>query len=259
MSILSRRTMRAVQAGSSGVATLRTPVKREIAFQLVSSAENSTLNWQTAYRYIEDIADGRGYTAGLIGFCSGTGDMLELIQYYTQIAPSNNLAQYITALENLVGSDQHTGLDPNFVGDWENAADNDSLFRQAQDHERDRIYFDPAVDQAIADGLGILGQFIYYDCLVMHGPGNDSLSFGGIRNNAISGYSSPSMGGNETTYLHEFLDTRRAAMISGGWGNTDRIDMAQRVFLNANNLDLHTPLNWSVYGDNYSIPTDPPV
>ena len=35
--------------------------------QLVSSAENSTLNWRAQYRYIGDIHDGRGYTGGIIG------------------------------------------------------------------------------------------------------------------------------------------------------------------------------------------------
>jgi chitosanase len=59
------------------------PHKKEIAMELVSSAENSSLDWKAQYKYIEDIHDGRGYTAGIIGFCSGTGDMLELVQHYT--------------------------------------------------------------------------------------------------------------------------------------------------------------------------------
>jgi chitosanase len=46
----------------------------------VASAENSTLNWRGAYRYSEDIGDGQGYTAGIIGFCSGTHDMLALVE-----------------------------------------------------------------------------------------------------------------------------------------------------------------------------------
>ncbi|MGW0582794.1 chitosanase, partial [Streptomyces sp. NPDC002920] len=47
------------------------PAKKEIAMKLVSSAENSSLDWKAQYKYIEDIGDGRGYTAGIIGFCSG--------------------------------------------------------------------------------------------------------------------------------------------------------------------------------------------
>ncbi|HEY3509056.1 MAG TPA: chitosanase, partial [Kribbella sp.] len=49
------------------------PAKKEIAMEIVCSAENSSLDWKAQYKYIEDIDDGRGYTAGIIGFCSGTG------------------------------------------------------------------------------------------------------------------------------------------------------------------------------------------
>lgn len=36
---------------------------RKEVFALVSSAENSTLDYSRQYSYIEDIHDGRGYTA----------------------------------------------------------------------------------------------------------------------------------------------------------------------------------------------------
>src|SRR5690349_1789003 len=52
-------------------AALTEKVKKETAFQLVSSAENSTLNWRGEFGYLEDLGDGRGYTGGIIGFCSG--------------------------------------------------------------------------------------------------------------------------------------------------------------------------------------------
>ncbi len=58
--------------GGSG---FRIPPEKEVAMQLVSSAENSSLRWRAQYRYIEDIRDGRGFTGGIIGFTSGTGDM----------------------------------------------------------------------------------------------------------------------------------------------------------------------------------------
>jgi chitosanase len=35
--------------------------------------------------------------------------------------------------------------------------------------------------------------------------------------------------------------------------DTSRVDSEQRKFLNEGNLDLHTPLSWSVYGDPYTI------
>ena len=72
-------------------AGLAAPQKKEYAMKLVSSAENSSLNWRAQYRYIEDIHDGRGYTAGIIGFCSGTGDMLEVVRAFTRAKPHNGL------------------------------------------------------------------------------------------------------------------------------------------------------------------------
>ena len=40
---------------------------RKEVFALVSSAENSSTDYAEQYAYIEDIGDGRGYTAGIIG------------------------------------------------------------------------------------------------------------------------------------------------------------------------------------------------
>src|SRR3954449_10864027 len=97
---------------------LSDPAKKEYAMEIVSSAENSSLNWKAQYGYIEDIKDGRGYTAGIIGFCSGTGDMLDLVKLYKTRKPGNVLQKYLPALEDVNGSDSHAGLDPNFTKDW---------------------------------------------------------------------------------------------------------------------------------------------
>ncbi|WP_328731244.1 chitosanase [Streptomyces caniferus] len=229
------------------------PAKKEIAMQLVSSAENSSLDWKAQYRYIEDIGDGRGYTGGIIGFCSGTHDMLELVELYTQRKPGNVLAKYLPALRDVDGSDSHDGLDPGYPKDWKKAAQ-DPAFQQAQNDERDRVYFDPAVERGKADGIGVLGQFAYYDALVMHGDGDDATSFSGIRKRALAKAKPPSRGGDEKTYLNAFLDARVWAMKQEeAHSDTSRVDTAQRVFLQKGNLDLHTPLAWKVYGDSYHI------
>jgi chitosanase len=151
------------------------------------------------------------------------------------------------------GTASHAGLDPNFTKDWKTAA-KDSVFQQAQDSERDRVYFNPAVQQAKKDGLRALGQFIYYDAIVMHGPGTDKLSFGGIRATAMKKAKTPAQGGSEVTYLNAFLDARKAAMkAEEAHSDTTRVDTEQRVFLRNGNLDLDPPLNWKVYGDSYTI------
>ena len=164
--------------------------------QIVSAAENSSLDWRAQFSYIEDIGDGRGYTAGIIGFCSGTGDMLELVEAYTATKPGNVLAKYLPALRNVNGTDSHAGLDPNFTGDWRTAAA-DPVFQAAQEAERDRVYFNPSVRDGKSDGVRALGQFAYYDAAVVHGyEGMRS-----IRSRALRRAKPPAQGGNETTWL----------------------------------------------------------
>ncbi|MFE0174931.1 chitosanase [Streptomyces sp. NPDC059002] len=253
--LLATQTATATQtSGTVAAAGLDDPAKKEIAMRIVCSAENSSLEWKKWYRYCEDIDDGRGYTAGIIGFCSGTGDMLDLVELYTKRKPNNILAKYLPALRRVDGTDSHEGLDPTFKPDWERAADTDAEFRKAQDDERDRVYFNPAVQQGKADGIGVLGQFAYYDAIVMHGDGSDSTSFRNIRKRALRSAKPPAQGGDEVKYLNAFLDARVWAMKQEeAHEDTSRVDTAQRVFLKKGNLNLDTPLDWKVYGDPYHI------
>src|SRR5687767_5579902 len=110
-----------VTPGTAQAADLNDPQLKDIAMQLVSSAENSSLDWRAQFGYIEDIGDGRGYTAGIIGFCSGTGDMLALVEYYTQVKPGNGLARFLPALRAVNGTDSHAGLGTPFTTAWQAA------------------------------------------------------------------------------------------------------------------------------------------
>ncbi|MFE0509161.1 chitosanase [Streptomyces sp. NPDC058964] len=232
---------------------LAAPAKKELAQRIVASAENSTLDWRSAYGYIEDIGDGQGYTAGVIGFCTGTHDLLTLVEHYTAAHPHNGLARYLPALRKVDGTDSHEGLD-GFPAAWKAQA-RLKAFRRAQDEERDRVYFDPAVRLAKLDGLGTLGQFVYYDAMVFHGPGTGPNGFHGLRERALKEADTPSEGGSEKEYLDIFLDVRRKAMKTKKPGiDTSRIDTAQRRFLYDGNLGLDTPLEWRVYGEPYRIP-----
>ncbi|WP_067508069.1 chitosanase [Actinoplanes sp. TFC3] len=232
-----------------GTATgLRDPRKKELAFELVSSAENSTLNWRGQFGYIEDIGDGRGYTAGIIGFCSGTSDMLAVVTEYTRRKPENRLAKYLPALRTVDGSDSHAGLDPSFPAAWKAAAI-DPVFQKVQEDERDQMYFDPAVTMASTDGLRALGQFAYYDAAVMHGVSG----LRSIRAAAMRVAKTPKQGGDETGWLTAFLDARVAEMrTEEAHSDVSRVESAQRMFLRASNLDLNGPLSWRVYGDKFS-------
>ena len=122
--------------------------------------------------------------------------------------------------------------------------------RRAQDAERDRVYFRPAVKLAKADGLRALGQFAYYDAAVVHGF--DGMR--GVRERALARAATPAAGGDETAYLDAFLDERVVEMHKeAAHDDVSRIETAQRRFLREGNLDLDAPLRWAVYGDDYSI------
>ena len=238
-----------VPASRSLAAGLDDARKKETALELVSSAENSTLSWRNSYGYIEDIGDGRGYTAGLVGFCSGTSDLLAVVTEYTRRKPGNLLAPYLPALRTVDGSDSHAGLDPGFPVAWKLAA-RDPVFQKVQEDERDRMYFAPALSLARADGLRALGQFAYFDAAVMHGVSG----LRGIRQQALRTAKAPAQGGDEITYLNAFLDARVAEMrTEEAHSDTTRVDTEQRLFLRRSNLDLSGPLTWQVYGDKYRI------
>lgn len=236
---------------------LASPAKKEIAMRLVSSAENSSLDWRAQFSYIEDIGDGRGYTAGIIGFCSGTGDMLELVEDYTKTKPGNPLAPFLPALKKVNGTDSHAGLGSAFEAAWKQAA-SDPVFQQAQEKIRDEMYFKPAIALAKTDGLNILGQFAYYDAAVMHGPDAWGGGLPDIRTRVLAKFKPPSQGGDEKAYLQAFLAARKTEMAKeAAHRNLSRISDAQEAFLHAGNLGLEPPLNWKMYGDNFSIPKSP--
>lgn len=237
---------------------LHAPEKKTIARQLISAAENSSLDWRQQFAFIKYNVEGnahenRGYTAGIIGFTSRTHDMLALVEKYQQLAPGNGLARFIPALKKVDGTSSTEGLGPSFEAAWVQAAQ-DPKFQEAQELECDRIYFQPAVSQAMKDGLRELGQFAYFDTIVMHGPGDDSVSFESIRAAAIKRAKPPSQGGDEAVYLNAFLDARKVAMRAEmGHQNTSRVDTMQRKFLNAGNFSLQLPLVFRVYDDPFEI------
>ncbi|MEU8291491.1 chitosanase [Streptomyces pseudogriseolus] len=232
---------------------LAAPAKRELAHQLVASAEHSTTDWRSTYGIIEDRDDDCGYTAGIIGFCTGTHDLLTLVEHYTEAHPGNGLARYLPALREVDGTDSHEGLDPGFTDAWK-AESQVPEFRAAQEKERDRVYFEPAVRLAKLDGLGTLGQFVYFDAMVFHGTGTDENGFYALRERVLEQAKTPAAGGSEKAYLDAFLDVRRETMRTRYPDrDTSRIDTAQRRFLQAGNLNLDTPLTWELYGDSYTL------
>ncbi|MHA6757587.1 chitosanase [Streptacidiphilus sp. PAMC 29251] len=240
---------------SASTGDLTAPGRRDLAMELVSSADNSSLDWKAQYTYIDDIGDGQGYTAGIGGFHSATGDLLDVVARYTAHRPGNALAAYLPALRKAVGGYSHQGLGAGFTAAWHTAAA-DPAFQQAQNDELDRVYLDPAVTLAKADGLHALGQFGYFDALLGQGSGPGPLGFAAIRATAMKHARTPAQGGDETAYLNAFLNARTAAMRAASpHGDTSRVDTEQRAFLDAGNLGLvpDPSLSWKTYGDLYTV------
>lgn len=228
---------------------------RKEVFALVSSAENSSIDYAKQYAYIEDIGDGRGYTAGIIGFTTGTGDLLEVVERYTELKPENELEKYIPALEQVNGTDSRDGLGDSFEKAWVEAAQSDEMI-QAQNDIVDEQYMNVALQYAKEDGLRPLGQYIYYDALVVHGSGDSEECFEAIRNAAMEKEKVPSDGGDETVFLTAFLDARVPVMqMEVAHSDLSRLN-AQRKFLSEENFDLVLPLEWSMYGESFSLNTD---
>jgi len=233
--------------------TIKTGTLRATTFALVSSAENSTTDYTKQYAYIEDIGDGRGYTGGIIGFTSGTGDMLAVVQKYVALKPKHNpLQSYLSALKKVNGTASHQGLGPVFVRAWQRAS-KDEQFIRAQDDILNQQYMNVALKLAKKDHLGPLGQYIYYDALVVHGPGADAKSFQGMRQKAFTKAKTPAQGGNQARYLNAFLAVRIPVMKSeAAHQDLSRI-RTQQQFLRAKNFNLALPLTWHMYGTEYHL------
>ena len=264
-------TIASVDAPTATTITLATPVKKQIFLEMVNSAEQSALDWTTAYPYCEDIGDGRGYTTGIAGFTTdsvgattddGPG-VLGVVLYYNGVAPANVLKKYTSALQMVAtaGTGSHTKIDAvgSFCADWKTAAA-DILFEDAQQHDFDVTAFDPARQLAIADGLGVLGQALYVDDSILNGYGGDP----SLQNDvaaAKAAAQTPAQGGNEVTYLHAFVAAYRASILADSGhasdGSVGRADTMWGPLVTAGNLDLDTPLNWSMYGQAFAIDADP--
>ncbi|WP_433502366.1 chitosanase [Pseudonocardia halophobica] len=245
-------------AGGGSAASDR-DLDRVIA-QMVSVFENGTPEVQ--YAYVEDLDDGRGYTAGRAGFCTACGDLLMVVKSYTARVPDNPLAGYVPALTELAAAyDDSTGTLDGFADAWRTAAD-DPVFRQVQDQVTDALYVAPARKLADADGIrSALGLAILVDTAVEHGTqdGPDGLP-SLVRQTDADMDGSPADGIDETEWLRDFLDIRRTTLenpsssaTSEVWSESvGRVD-ALDALLDHGNLDLATPFTVNPWGEPQTI------
>lgn len=225
------------------------PEQKRRAEQLTSIFENGTPQFD--YRAIENLGDGRGYTAGRAGFTTATGDAYLVIERYTKQVPTNPLATYLPRLKQLADDeDEDTSQLPGFVDAWRLAA-LDSRFRSAQDAVIDELYYVPAMQ--VANQLGIssaLGRAILYDTIIQHGGGDneDSLSAIVERTTTVR-QGTPKTGVSQTLWLNTFLDLRRQDLLRPAnqttqdvWAvSVGRVEVLRKL-LHEKNLDLNGPI-----------------
>ena len=211
---------------------------------LVAIPENSTTNWQKAYGYIEDISDGRGLTSGIIGFCSGTGDLLDVIYELKKLEPTHELVRYIPALKKVNGSASTAGLEE-FAKVFKRCG-GDKALQQAQWNVLVRLYWKNAHDTCKLYGLkSVLALYFLYDTC---------LNLGDARMAKKVKTKAPSGGGDEKEWLKQYLIERRAYMkATNNYGPVDRVDMQMKI-LESGNMELARPLkNLTCYKENFDI------
>lgn len=204
---------------------------------LVSIAENGTTKWENQYNYIEDIHDKRGYTCSLVGFCSGTGDLLWVFRDLKKHSPLHHLLKYIPALEKVNGSDSTVGLE-NLPADLK--VHGDEAWRRSVWNGILHHYWRPAMKFAESLGLKFpISKGFLYDLALNHGA------------NCISRFAkrvkaaTPTQGGDERAWLSELIAVRQHNIVhedrSTNSGQPDRC-ILWRSILDAGNVDLKRPL-----------------
>jgi hypothetical protein len=145
---------------------------------LVSMGEND--NTTIDYGYAKNIGDGRGYTVGKVGFCTGTGDFIIVAQCYNMLKPGNVLQKYWSGLvyynDLYVSSGNNQGetakIDAlgNFVSDVAAAAAEapagaqlENAFQICQDSLADADYLSAAAQHVDERGLqsALTAGFLY--------------------------------------------------------------------------------------------------
>jgi chitosanase len=232
-----------------------TSAQQALAWAITSVYENNTSVVQ--YRYCENIDDGRGYTSGRAGFCTGTGDAVEVLDCFDKalalqpaLGSRNLMAKYAKPLHGLNGADT-SPLDRvgPYCRDWERSASDPAtapIFNRCQDRVAMALYQTPACNAAKSWGIrSPLFTAELYDAWVNHGSADDLLKEAGRR--AGIRPSAPLSESDESSLLHAFLTARLDVLRKDRtWAlSVDRVapyEAARR----ARNVDFSQPVDTGV-------------
>ena len=230
------------------------------AEEITTFFENSTTHFQ--YAYIENLQDGRGFTAGRVGFCSGTGDLYLVVKSLCSYHPNEGTCNFLPRLKQL--ADQ-------FAQNWQPVGDTSGLrgfatawiqdsgtqgMRNAQDRIVNSLYLNPAL--ALAQRVGIqtaIGAAIFYDSSVQHGTDENAGLEGDTLNSLIlralqRKAFSPN---DELGWLNTFLDVRREDLLNPYdkdsqvvWAQSvTRVDKLRSIMNDDKNIDLSQPVQFA--------------
>ena len=231
-----------------------TPEQKSAMEQVVSAFENSTTTLR--YDYVENLDDGRGYTAGRCGFTTRDGDLKEVIKAYAVLNPETPLKKFIPVLTMLNRRNSSSVSQLKDLPELWKEASSDPDFKKAQDQVADRLYFLPAME--IVNRLNLqtqLGALCIFDASIQHGTdGDDGVVDMISRMGPLSQYPT------EAEFLTAFLKTRRATLLrpkdpgtQAAWQDSvGRVDALQ-AFVDAGNFELKTPFIITAYGDRFTI------
>ncbi|TSC25026.1 chitosanase [Corallococcus sp. Z5C101001] len=230
--------------GTAPGGTGLTANQKKVAEALTSIWENDTPTLD--YAYSENIHDGRGYTNGRAGFCTGTGDAIQVVQCYRALrteANGNRLSKYWSALTVInnrflsTGQSQASTAELDAVGGWTtdwaasfNTAATKADFKQCQDQVSDALYYTPIMNEAAKWGLTqALTKAALYDAAINHGE-DGARDLIRKANTALgnSAQVAPVIGYNgitESAWLQKFLEKRRDVLA----GDSTWADAVDRV------------------------------
>jgi chitosanase len=243
---------------TTGSAETLPPAWKSCADQMISVFENESTS--PKYDYIENLDDGRGYTAGRIGFVTRDGALLEVVEVYSDMRPNNILRRFLPILKELQWTGSTKGLG-DLPAEWKKAA-SDPLFQQAQDQVSNKLYYVPAMKAA--DDLHLqtpLAKFALYDAIIQHGTGDDSDSLGGIMRAATRAAHGPPDKEGEEKWLAAFLTARKRVLLHAeepktrpAWRESvGRVNEQLRLLKERSNLQLSSPLTLNPYGTKFTV------
>ena len=213
---------------------------------LISLPENSTTSWWTNYNFAKCLGDSRGWTVSLFGACSGTGDLLMILEELQKINPNHKLCKYISPMKKTIGDDitglENLGKDIMYMGDdreWQRAVwkiyiklywtfANDFASKTGSCDKRPG----PKMTTKVARGFMV-------DVAINHGP--DLMSLTPILRK-MKNKSEP----DEIRWILDFCEARRQ-LLKAGYQSLDVSGTGDRCVLwadiiKSNNLQLKRPI-----------------